>query len=175
MQSVVAHPAPPDLEAWLERRRTLGQDRRDEMWDGVLHLNPGPSGPHAVLAAQLTVLLDAPARAAGLLVSADFNLGEHENQFRVPDLGIHRTSPAGVWIGTAAIVVEILSPGDETLDKLPYYAEREVDEVLIVDPAERRVQWLALAGSDYEQVQRSRVLELAADELAGRIDWPPAG
>jgi Uma2 family endonuclease len=43
-------------------------------------------------------------------------------------------------------VIEIVSPGDESWKKLPFYAERRVVEVLIVDPSQRSVHWLALAG-----------------------------
>jgi hypothetical protein len=48
-----------------------------------------------------------------------------------------------------------------------------VDELAIVDPRERRVTWLALgADSEYREVERYRVIELAAAELADRLDWP---
>jgi Uma2 family endonuclease len=172
MPTVVLDPPPVELEELIERRRRLGQDRRDEMWDGVLHMNPVPSLPHSTLVVRLAMLLDAPARAAGLTVSAEFNLGEHESQYRIPDLGLHRGLPAGVWVPTAAIAVEILSAGDETWDKLPYYAERGVEELVVVDPRARSVRWLALAAGEYRDVERSALLGLEAAELAWRLDWP---
>jgi hypothetical protein len=46
--------------------------------------------------------------------------------------------------------------------------------VLIVDPQERAVQWLALADRTYVAIERSRLIDLAAADLAKRIDWPPA-
>jgi Uma2 family endonuclease len=52
--------------------------------------------------------------------------------------------PRGTWFATAALTVEIVSPGDETLDKLPLYAAHQVDELLIVDPDKRTVDWLAV-------------------------------
>ena len=76
-------------------------------------------------------------RPGCLLAMGEFNLGESEHDFRVPDGGLHRPGAAGVWHATAALVVEILSPGDESLQKLPFYAAHHVDEVLLVDPAER--------------------------------------
>jgi len=49
---------------------------------------------HAQIAQQLPVLLDAPARAAGLVPAVhEFNLGHSENDFRVPDGGPHRQAP----------------------------------------------------------------------------------
>jgi Uma2 family endonuclease len=38
-------------------------------------------------------------------------------------------------VPTAALVVEIVSPGDESYKKLDFYAAQAVDEVVIVDPA----------------------------------------
>jgi Uma2 family endonuclease len=42
--------------------------------------------------------------------------------------------------GTAELVVELRSPGDESYEKLPWYAARGVTEVLIVDPTTRRFE-----------------------------------
>lgn len=134
---------------------------------------PGPSFEHAQISQQLAVLLDGPARDAGLLPAmSEFNLGESEHDFRVPDGGLHRPGAAGVWLATAAVVVEILSPDDESWQKLPFYAEHHVDEVLLVDPAEHTVTWLALGKGEYQPVQRSRLIELGPTALAEQLDWP---
>lgn len=164
---------PQELLALDERRRRSGLDRLDEVWDGVLHVVPAPSGEHADITQQLAVALDAPARAAGLCPTmGEFNLGVSEADFRVPDGGLHRSRPHGTWFPTAALVVEIVSPGDGTWGKLPFYAAHGVEELLIVDFAERAVHWLGLGGGEYREIERSGVIELGARELAGRIDWP---
>jgi len=173
MPTLVLGAPPPELEALLERRRRAGVDRLDEVWQGVRHMVPGPSFEHARISQQLAVLLDGPARAAGLVPAmSEFNLGVSEHDFRVPDGGLHRPGAAGVWLATAALVVEILSPGDESWQKLPFYAEHHVDEVLLVDPDTRTVTWLALRDGEYEPVERSGLIELGPAELAERIDWP---
>ncbi len=173
MPTLVLGTPPPELEALLERRRRAGVGRLDEVWQGVRHVIPGPSFEHARVATQLTLLLDAPARAAGLLLAmSEFNLGESEHDFRVPDGGLHRPGAAGVWLSTAAIVVEIISPGDESWEKLPFYAAHHVDEVLIVDPTERTVTWLGLRAGEYEPRGRSGLIELGPVELAENLDWP---
>ena len=46
-------------------------------------------------------------------------------------------------------------PGDETWHKLPFYAAHHVDEILIVDPAELTVTWLALRGGEYEPLGKA--------------------
>jgi len=164
---------PPELETLIERRRCAGADHLDEVWQGVRHLVPGPSFEHARLSQQLAERLGPLARAAGLAATiSEFNLGESEHDFRVPDGGLHRSGAAGVWLSTAALVLEILSPGDETWQKLPFYAAHDVDEILIVDPTERTVTWLGLSDGDYHPLERSRLIEIGPVELAARLDWP---
>ena len=173
MATLVLGSPPPELEALLERRRRAGADRLDEVWQGVLHMVPGPSFEHALISQQLAELLGPPARAAGLLAAmSEFNIGESEHDFRVPDGGLHRPGASGVWLSTAALVVEILSPGDESWQKLPFYAAHDVDEVLIVDPAERTVAWLGLREGAYRPLRRSGLIELGPTELAEQLDWP---
>ncbi|HUB73372.1 MAG TPA: Uma2 family endonuclease [Solirubrobacteraceae bacterium] len=173
MPTLILDPAPHQLEELMEQRRRWGADRHDEVWEGVYHMVPGPGMPHSRTVQQLSVLLDAPARRTGLYVSSEFNVGYGKEDFRVPDLGVHREERSGTWVPTAAIVVEVLSPTDEAWQKLPFYAAHEVDELLFVDPAERTVAWLALHDGEYSHVERSAVIELSAAELAERIDWPP--
>ena len=173
MPTLVLGTPPPELEALLERRRQAGVDRLDEVWQGVHHMVPGPSFEHAHVSQQLGELLGPLARAAGLVPTmSEFNVGESEHDFRVPDGGLHRPGAAGVWHSTAAVVVEILSPGDESWLKVPFYAEHHVDEVLLVDPAKRTVTWLALHDGEYAPVQRSGLIDLGPTELAEHLDWP---
>jgi Uma2 family endonuclease len=173
MRTLVLDPASSGLDEVLERRRRAGADRSDEVWEGVYHVVPAPSGPHAVIAWQLAAILRPLALAGGFTPSGEFNLGESEHDFRVPDGGLHRDFPTGSWHHTAALVVEVVSPGDESWEKLPYYAARRVDEVLIVDPQERSVTWLALRDGEYRPIERSGLIALGAHELDEQIDWPP--
>ncbi len=173
MRTVVLDPSSAGLDELFARRRRAGLDRLDEIWEGVYHMVPAPSGGHAHLAQQLGEMLGPLARAAGLLPMIDqFNLGHSEHDFRVPDGGLHRGRPFGVWHPTAALVLEIVSPGDETWEKLPFYAAHAVDEVLVVDPQRRAVDWLALREHEYAAIARSGLIDLGAAALAKRLDWP---
>lgn len=173
MPTLVLDPAPHELQSLIERRKQSGLHRLDEVWEGVLHMVPAPSGEHAYIAQQLAELLATPARAAGLIpVMHEFNLGTSEDDFRVPDGGLHRTIPRTVWNDTVPLVVEIASPGDESWKKLPFYAAHKVDEVLIVEPRERKIHWLALTDGEYDEVEHSALIELGPAELASQIDWP---
>jgi Uma2 family endonuclease len=171
--TVVRDPQPVEFEQLLERRRQLGQDLLDEVWEGVYVMNPAPAARHAYIAQQLGELLGPPARAAGLVPMVSiFNLGE-EDDYRVPDGGLFRERPDGVYVSSAALVVEIVSPEDKSWDKVAFYAKHGVDEVLIVDPQERRVHWLALRPTGgYEPIERSSLVALGPVELGERIDWP---
>jgi Uma2 family endonuclease len=177
MPTLVLDPQPEEVTSLIERRRRLGQDLFDEVWDGVLHMNPAPSGRHGKIDRQLAVLLEPVARHAGLTSTGPFNLGE-AHDFRVPDGGLHRDWRDRVWYPTAAMVLEIVSPGDETYAKLPFYAAHQVYEVMIVDPDGPRVRWLGLVGAMYEPIQASRLIDLGparacpADRLAVRRGTP---
>ncbi|HWY19535.1 MAG TPA: Uma2 family endonuclease [Solirubrobacteraceae bacterium] len=174
MRAVVLDPPTAGLEEVLERRRRSGLDRLDEVWEGVLHMVPAPTDGHGDIESQLHAILRPLAHQAGLRMIGQSNLGESERDFRVPDGALHRPGAADTWHPTAALVIEIVSPGDESWEKLPFYAAHDVDEVLIVDPQERTVNWLRLDSGEYRPIARSELIELGADELAARIDWPAA-
>src|ERR1700757_5097774 len=114
MPTLVLDPQPPELEALIERRRRLGQDVFDEVWEGVLQVSPVPRGAHGAIETDVAVFLAPLARAAGLVLTTQFNLGDSEQDYRVPDLGMHRDFTDRVWYPTAALVIEIVSPGDES-------------------------------------------------------------
>ncbi len=115
--------------------------------------------------------LAPPAAAAGLEIVGEFNLGDPDN-YRVADEALHRPGPDELWNATAALVAEILSPGDETWEKLPFYAAHHVDELLIVDPDEPAIHWLALdrAQAEYRPIRHSALIDLGPDPLAGQLD-----
>lgn len=137
MTTVVLGERPSELESFLERRRALGHDLFDEVWKGSYHAAPAPSFSHGRVEAELAALLRPAAQRADLVMTGPFNLGTPDDH-RVPDQGWHRVKSAGTWLPTAAVVVEVVSPGDQS----------------------------------YEEVSRSVLLDLDADDLVARIDWP---
>jgi Uma2 family endonuclease len=175
MPTVVLDPPPVELQALLERRKRLDLDRHDEVWEGVLHMAPAPLYAHADIQQQLSELLGPLARQAGLhpLIAGELNIGEPED-FRVPDGVLLRERRDVTWNPTAALAVEIVSPGDESRVKFPFYAAHDVDELLIVDPATRKVDWLALRNGEYRPVDRSGLIDLGRKALSEHLDWPPA-
>lgn len=171
MRTVVLGTPPPALAELIEQRRHLGQDIFDEVWDGEYHVAPGPSAEHGRVDDELTALLRPRALAVGLVGTGPFNLGT-AGDYRVPDGGLHRGRPTGVYLPTAAVVVEIVSPDDETYDKFGFYAAHSVDELVAADPGRRLVEIWRLTDGRYSRVERSGVLDIAVEELTGGIDWP---
>jgi Uma2 family endonuclease len=178
MRTLLPDPPPRELqdalEALLARRRQWGADTHDEVWEGVLHMNPAAHWRHANLQAQLLVLLAPHARAARLHLVGEINLGEADD-YRVPDGALTQDGSGELYNPTAALVIEVLSPGDETTRKLPFYAAHHVAELLIVDPDRRTVRWLALGagpGPGYRDVTGSAPIDLTASAMNDAIDWP---
>lgn len=172
MSTLVMDPPPADFEALLERRRRLGLDHYDEVWDGIYRVVPTPAGRHVDVQQQLAELLGRLARAAGLHPRiGGINIGEI-GDYRVPDGALQRERRMEVWHPTAALALEILSPNDDTWQKLPFYAAHHVDELLIVDPEKRSVDWLRLKDGSYDPIERSGLIDLGPAELAEQIDWP---
>lgn len=173
MPTLIQDPAPIEFERLLERRRALGQDVLDEVWEGVYVMNPAPAQGHAHITQQLAELLAPPARAAGLWpLMSIFNLGE-PGDYRIPDGGLLRERTNNVYAPTAALVVEIISPGDDTPEKVPFCAKHHVDELVIIDPQQHTVEWLTLGADDaYAAIERSALIDLSAAALANVIDWP---
>lgn len=172
MSTLFAQELPAEVTAWLERRRALGQDRYDEVWEGVHHVVPGPTNAHGFVDDELGALLRSLARRAGLYRVSATNLGR-EGDYRVPDGMVLRARPTeSTYAETAAVVVEVLSPGDETFAKFPFYAAREVEEVVVADPQGRRVRLWQLRDGAYVETGRSDVLGTTAEELTAGVDWP---
>lgn len=169
VRTVVLGPRPPELDELIERRKRLGQDAHDEVWRGDYHMAPFAHPWHGYVENELARVLGPPAHQRGLITTGGFNLGER-GDFRVPDGGVHPSLPTDLYVGTALLVVEVLSPDDESWDKLPFYAEREV---LVVDPREATIRCLRVdEGATWHDVDVSEVLDVAVAALVDAVTWP---
>ena len=181
--TIVAHGGV--LDDWLQRRRALGLDKRDEIWNGTYHVTPHAHASHGRLAARLIVTLHPAASAAGLVALTEFNLGVEED-FRVPDLGFIPAADEdglGLYVPTAAIVIEIVSPDDASYAKIPFYLALGVREVWLLDPTQ---QTLTIHTPDAHNTsslgvtqgagtpdlpQRSTVLGVDVSEITAQLGW----
>ena len=168
---------PPTM---LDARRKNGGDRFDEVWDGVLHMVPPPSLVHQRMESRFIVALTPIARRRGLEVFPELGLVDPPrgwNDYRQPDVSVARPQDLSdrAIEGRAELVIEILSPEDESRDKLPFYARVGVREVWLIDPRTYALEVHALRGDHYEVVApllgivRSPSLEIELQELAGPV------
>ncbi len=153
-------------EEELAERTRKGLDVFDEMWNGVLRMNPPPTTDHQGFGGRLFVVCSPLAERRGLV--AFYGTGLYrpviENDWRVPDqiycspqLVKHR----GVE-GPAELVVEFNSPHDESYQKLGFYGEQGVGEVLITDPITRRFDLFVNRDGQMVLVQPEKSAHVAA-------------
>jgi Uma2 family endonuclease len=135
-------------ERMLAERERLGLDRRDEMWEGVLHMVPQPSGRHQVMGTALARYLFDPAARRGCEVATEIGVYAADRDYRVPDVAVFpQTSRSDRGVdGPLLVAIEILSPGDESYDKVPWYQARGAGSVVIVDQATFSVEIFGAEG-----------------------------
>lgn len=160
----------PEFAALVDRRRALGLDGHDEVWEGVYHVAPYAHARHGRIEQRLARVLGPYADAAGYEVVGSFNLGQHDD-YRVPDLAIRAFDSDDVYVPTVALVVEVLSPGDESYAKFDFYSRRNVGEILIADSESCVVRMWRLTGAVYREVEASVLLQVTADELTTAMNW----
>ncbi len=145
---------------WRAERERMPESHRDEMWDGVLHMAPAPNVMHQDFAGQLYFFLRLHwAIPNGCRVLGEVNVslpGEPDwrGNYRVPDLTLLTSDRAGInrgshLAGAPLVVIEIRSPGDETDEKLGFYAALGVPEVWVFDRDTRQVELYMRAAGGY--------------------------
>ncbi len=134
----------PDLEERLrEERKMTGADRWDEIWDGVYVIVPLPDNDHQELVYQLAVVFHEVVKQAGHgQVFPGINVSDRvedwEKNVRVPDGAVFLKSGGATshdthWTGGADFLVEIVTLGDRSREKLDFYGKLGVRELLLVD------------------------------------------
>ena len=155
MEALIA----PPRHVITERTR-LGVDRLDEVWEGVYHVTPVPSREHGWIASELLSLLSNQAREHQVgTLRYDQAVGSPRD-YRVPEWlflsrGGARLSERG-YVRAADLVCEVLSPGDDTWKKKPFYERMGVKELLVIDPKPRRVWLFNLVVGRYVEVEPTR-------------------
>jgi Uma2 family endonuclease len=164
-------------ERLLAERRKRGEDRFDEMWEGVLHMVPPPSGWHQELAAELVMALGPIGKARGLRVLNEAGLFRSASDYRQPDVIFalpSQLTERGVE-GGAELIIEVRSPNDETYEKLPFYEAFGVRELLVIEPRTREVELYVLRGGKLLAAATDERGRLRSDVLGvtlQRVDGP---
>ena len=84
------------------------------------------------------------------------SVGGWPNNYRIPDLILLRPDSRAIqkgayFEGPPDVVVEIRSPEDETIEKLPFYAALGVREVWVIDRDTRAPQIYELQGKTLDE------------------------
>jgi Uma2 family endonuclease len=130
-------------EGLIEERRRKGLDGRDEVWEGVYIIMPNPDDEHQDLiggilsAVHMTIQLEGLGKVRPGVNISD-RIVDWKHNFRVPDIVVFLNDTLAechdtFWFGGPDFAIEIVSPDDRTRDKLGFYAQVQLRELLIVD------------------------------------------
>jgi Uma2 family endonuclease len=131
------------VERLRAERAEAGADRWDEVWDGVYMIMPLPNDEHQEIVTALASVFQNVVGWSGVgRVRAGVNVsdddGDWTHNYRCPDVAVFLRDTTAVnrstyWYGGPDFGVEVVSKDDQTREKLRFYAEVGVRELLIVD------------------------------------------
>jgi Uma2 family endonuclease len=128
---------------------------RIELFDGSLHVTPGPNPRHQKISRRLANALDPGADAVGLQALEGVNIRLAPNRITIPDVAITTDidlDEAIIDVTDVRFVCEIISPSNPATDKvlkMHYYAAAGIAWYLLVEPRARTFNLYRLAGSTY--------------------------
>ncbi len=158
--------------------KKTGVDRYDEVWDGQYMMAPNASWDHQELASELHVILRMVAKELGGYAHQGDNVTDREKNwkenFRIPDVlvvlpGSKAKKFSAGLIGGPDFVVEVLSPGDRSIDKLPFYAKVGSREVLHLDQATKELTLFRLIDGQMVDIGTSNSAEFASSSVTSSL------
>ena len=165
------------LDPYVEQQvlaARVGSDgnQYDEVWEGVYIVSPLPNNEHQQLVLELAYVLgEAIGRSGRGRVFPGVNLSDRDKgwdqNFREPDVALFLRDGKAIdcgthWRGAADFLVEIISPGERTRDKIPFYSSLGVVELLIIDRDPWTLEFYRHQNGQLEKVGQST---LAAPEV----------
>ncbi len=153
MRAVILDISPEEI---AERHR-LDLDRRDEMWEGVYHIAPPPDEEHQTVSDELLFILAAYVAKHALgtfrTIKGVRDVHHPQQNYRIPEWVFlrrgreHLFKQGGSYVDEGPdVILEVVSPGDETDEKMPFYEKVGVREMIRVERDSRAVQVLRLVG-----------------------------
>ena len=132
------------------------------MWEGVLHMPPSPSFHHQSHASRILnffVEVWCPRAGGAAIMQMNVSTKERWDQdYRIPGVSVmlpERVPHDEVTFVRPNVVFEVRSPGDETYDKLAFYAAVGVESVVVVERDTKAVQVFARSGGNFVLVPPS--------------------
>jgi Uma2 family endonuclease len=142
----------------IQERKRKGTDLYDEVWDGVYVMPSMPSLEHQELVHDLDTIFDEVVKRPGLGkiypgVNVSPRGSDWKKDYRVPDLVIVLKGSRAVCHSTHVqggpdFLVEIESPGDDSEEKVPFYGQLGVRELLLIHRDKRTLRLLRLEGQE---------------------------
>lgn len=151
------------------QRAKCGAVRNDEVWEGTYMMTPMPNVQHQKLAARLVSIPDTVVGQSGD-VCAGANVSDREDgwdhNYRAPDVVVAMTGGRAKdcdthYCGGPDFLIEIVSAHDHSREKLPFYGQIGVREVMIIDRDPWCLELYRLEGGELRLIGKSRLDELA--------------
>ena len=160
---------PAQARAFIVDRMRRGIDKYDEVWDGVYVVVAFPSNDHQRLVGRFTVILDevlVQTHRGEVLPGANVSdrVEDWPQNHRGPDVVAVMKDTTAVdcgthWLGGPDFLVEIRSPGDDSLLRLPFYSKVGVRELLVVDRDPRHLRLFRHDGVELRLVGESEAAD----------------
>jgi Uma2 family endonuclease len=142
----------------IQERKRIGADRYDEVWDGVYVMPSVPSLEHQELVHDLGAIFDDVVWRPGLgKIYHGLNVSDRaadwKENYRVPDLVVVLEDSRAIRHhahiqGGPDFLVEVESPGDDSEEKVPFYGQLGVRELLLIHRDKRTLRLLRLQGQE---------------------------
>lgn len=158
----------PEVEQRLiARRRRLGQDKFDEVWNGVYVMAPLANDEHQDVAGGIYALFREVVQLEHLgFTRPGVNVSDRrvgwEKNFRCPDVAVFLKNTQALncnthWYGGPDFAVEVVSPREKVRKKLGFYAKVGTRELLVLDRAPWCLSLYRLAEGELQLVGTSTV------------------
>ena len=151
----------------IARRRRLGQDKFDEVWDGVYVMAPAPNIEHQNFVSGLNSLLFQVIEAAGQgMVLPGTNVSDRrvgwKKNYRVPDVAVFLNDTTAehcgsYWFGGPDLAIEVASEEEHVTKKLAFYATVQTRELLVVNRAPWSLELYRLTDGALNLVDRTTI------------------
>jgi len=153
------------IREFIQDRRDRGIDQFDEVWEGVYIVPPLATNPHQSIVGALTAIAFIVITLEGRgEVFPGANVSDRrfgwKRKFRAPDVVVALSRSRAVdcnthWMGGPDFFVEVQTPNDQTYDKIPFYGQIGVQELLIVHRDTRQLRLYRHNGAELVQVKPS--------------------
>jgi len=166
LPGLIEHAGP--VRELIEQRQKSGADRNDEVWDGVYHMSPIANLAHQRIVRALNFAFENILLGTAAEILAGANISDRPRawykNFRIPDLIVVLPGNAiqdrkTHYLGGPDLAVEVLSPDDDSVEKLPFYAKVGTREVLHVDTDTKAVSLYALRDGTLQVVGTSSIAD----------------